>query len=123
MKFLTALCLFISVFAYSQQESLSGEYNLFTSGEENTANSEYTLELYPDGTFSFQSYRQLKKQNEERLFVQGTWVSKGLLIELQGSKDMDLSNTKARFDTKTQKLVFYESKIPWVKGLKLPKDS
>ena len=113
--------LLLAQLSFAQQIDLSGVYGIDVLADNNTSQLQYSLELHTDGTFSFESYRNIKKQSEERLFVQGTWEAKGKLIELKGSKDMDLTNTKARFDVKSQKLVFYESKVFWIKGLRIPK--
>ena len=121
MKAIFFFFLLLAQLSFSQHINLSGVYGIDLLADNNTSHLKYSLEIHTVWTFCFESYRNIKKQSEERLFVQGTWEAKGKLIELKGSKDMDLTNTKARFDVKTQKLVFYESKVFWIKGLRIPK--
>lgn len=102
---------------------------------------QYKITLNPDGTFLYHSHSNISMgiPPEKNIFGKGTWRVENNIISLttDRTKDLDetytldLSNTKARYESKSPrdksnrivptKLKFYQSDISWVKGKKLLK--
>ena len=101
----------------------------------------WTVQLRDDGTFLYNFYRHLSCDTceEENLSGKGTWTTKKNLItfetdvekELDSTYTMNFTNTKARFQSKSVRntsnkvipdtLIFYESPLFEIQGLKLQK--
>ena len=137
-KTILILILIISNTLIAQTEKYFGNYIAHFDFNENGTIT-YTLILKTDGTFTFHNYRKISTKNpEENSYGKGTWkVEKDNVLffytdensELDDKHTIDLTNTKARYYTKSPrdksdkivetKLKFYESEIPWVKGWEL----
>ncbi|SHF26051.1 hypothetical protein SAMN03080594_103120 [Arenibacter palladensis] len=141
MKVMTSILLLMSSFTLvSQADILVGEYFLSTGDKEKHL-IEYTLTLNQNGTFHFHSYRNHKRgiPREEHKYGQGNWSLDGKIVCFSTDKKtdfdekftLDFSNSRARFIAKPlrdktnrlieTKLQFFESEIPWIKRLGIPK--
>lgn len=105
----------------------------------------WTLTLNEDGTFLYHFLRDLsaisKPNKEENFYGKGTWTAEKNLVFFSSDKETDLdekyiydfTNTKARWITKSprdlsgkeveESLLFYESDLSVIKGLKFYKKS
>lgn len=139
-KTLTFLLLVTSLGLFSQTEKVAGEY-FRSMGDKNEHLIEYTLILNENGTFSFHSYKSLKKGNprEENIYGKGNWNLDGKVVsffthpqkEIDEKYTLDFSNSRARFITKPERdktdriietrLQFFESEIFWIERLKILK--
>ncbi|MFT4697379.1 MAG: hypothetical protein ACI9SJ_000500 [Flavobacteriaceae bacterium] len=124
----------------AQSEKYIGNYEI--RFDTKNAVIEYKLKLNPDGTFLFHSYSNhiMKLSPEEHIYGRGTWSSKKKTLSFYTNKEndfdetytIDLINSKARFISKSPRdksdreikiaLKFFESEIPWIKGLDLYKN-
>ena len=142
MKNLVFLLLLVfSSIVFSQTERYTGTYIMYHVI--NTEGSlEYTLELLSNGTFTFHNYRKITVKNpEENQYGKGTWkIEKNNVLyfytdqenDLDDKHILDFNNTKARYVTKNPRnksdkevktnLRFYNSEIPWIKGVTLYKN-
>ena len=128
---------FFTSIVFSQETQFAGEYGYRSETKDSTV-IEYTLSLKPDGTFTFHFYRNIDpSQPKENSYGKGTWKAdkKRVLFLVDKETDidekytLDFTNTKARFIKKVPRgesgnkketlFLFYDSEIPWVKGLKL----
>ena len=128
--------LFTSI-AYSQAIQFEGEFEKRTETKEGAVH-EYSLSIKPNGTFTFHWYRNIDPtQPKENKYGKGTWevTKKKILFSTDEAADLDekytlnFTGTKARFIQKTPRgestankktyLLFYDSDIRWIKGLKL----
>jgi len=136
--FFTIIYLFITLSIFSQSDKIYGEY-LFQGGNEKHR-TEYKLNLYEDGTFTFHSftYIALPPQKIDK-YGKGTWELDDKIVSFHVNKQkdidnnhtLDFSNSRARFITKSPRdktnriiktsLQFFESKIFWIKRLKILK--
>lgn len=125
---------------YGQENEIVGEYGKRSDLILNHV-VKWILTLDGDGTFSYNFYRHLSCDNceEENFSGKGTWTAQKNIItfETDVEKDLDntytknFTNTKARFQSKSARntteklipstLIFYESPLSGVKGLKLQK--
>ncbi|MGB5498752.1 MAG: hypothetical protein WBM77_07470 [Maribacter sp.] len=123
-----------------QENQIAGEYGK-SSDPIHKHVVEWTVQLKDDGTFSYNFYRHLSCDSceEENFSGKGTWTAEEKLItfETDVAKDLDstytmnFTNTKARFQSKSARntsnkvipdvLIFYESPLPEIQGLKLQK--
>jgi len=137
---LTFLFIAFSISLFAQSKNYAGEY-VANFNVNNQGQIEYTLQLKPDGTFTFHNYRKIStKKPEENQYGQGTWnvEKKNVLYfytdkttEIDKKYVLNFTNTKARYVTKSPRdksdkiikthLRFYQSDIPWVKGWTLYK--
>ncbi|TKD67231.1 hypothetical protein [Flavobacterium sp. ASW18X] len=144
MKF--SLLFIITVFTasavYGQEVQVIGEY------EKNVETNDgsilvWTVHLKEDSTFLYNFYRKLNCDacKEENFWGKGKWTAKENVITIQSEKEkdldsiytMDFSITKARIKSQSKrnlsakripnKLIFYDSPLSLIKGLKLVKKS
>ena len=138
MKYiLTLFTVFVTSIGITQ--NMAGEYEVIYD----TANSfiSYNLNLNPDGSFDFHYYKKdiCDICEEKNQYGKGTWKSekKRLFLSTNPNTDLDdkhtlnLSNSKAHFISKSlrdksdkvvkTRLKFYESDIPWIKGMEVIK--
>jgi hypothetical protein len=122
----------------AQSEKYAGKYEIVHKAT--NANISYDIVLNPNGTFLFHSFRQVftAESKEENSYGKGVWKpQKNNLIyfftnhknDLDDTHTLNLNNTKARFISKSPRdksdrviktaLKFYESEVPWVKGMEL----
>ena len=133
------LCLACNHPTTAQTQPYAGEYRASHGANDSGVLIEYTLSLRPNGTFLFHSYRNINdKAPEEHWYAKGKWaVEKKNQLFFYINKDTDLdekytlnfSKTKARYSSKSPRnlseqfiktsLLFYNSEIFWVKGMKL----
>lgn len=101
----------------------------------------WTLTLNEEGTFLYNFYRKIKGGIHENFYGKGTWNAEKNLLFFSSEKEADLdekyiydfTNTKARWITKSprdlsdkevkESLLFYESDLSVIKGLKFYKKS
>ena len=135
---ITLLFVLSCLTAFSQSNTISGEYYLQIGTEEKHL-IEYRLILHQDGTFIFHSYRNHKNGIpwEENKYGKGNWSADGKVVSFFTDKEKDLdekhtldfSNSKARFVTKPSRdktdrviktrLLFFQSEIFWIEGLNI----
>ncbi len=141
-KYIILLCLAFSYTGVAQTQPYAGEYTASHGANDAKVLIEYTLSLRPNGSFLFHSYR--KNNNglspDENLYAKGKWAieKKNQLFfyinketDLDATHTLNFSKTKARYITKSPRdvsgqviktsLLFYNSEISWVKGMKLLK--
>ncbi len=140
MKYLFCVTFLLCAILVNAQDVV-GTYQ-FESGSDDS--NEYklkrTLQLHPDGRFTYYNYRYIDKSSpkETHTYGRGTWIKEGKVI-IFNSDDSDLdtkftlnfSGTKARFIYKSLRdksdriiktsIQFYETEIGILKGLKLIK--
>jgi len=139
----TTLLLFVLTFALplvAQPKKYVGNYEMdFDINGKGVI--EYQLSLNEDGTFLFHFYRKIDTSHpDENQYGKGNWkVGKANVLYFTTNENNDLdethtlnfTNSKARFYEKSPRdksakiikkhLRFYDSDIPWVKGMKLIK--
>ena len=122
-----------------QTDVLIGDYSI--KHEANNGLIEYSLTLKSDGTFTFRYYDKIDNriQKERIQFAKGTWENKKNVVyffsdesNINGKFNLNFNNSKARFITKSPSdksdkivktsLLFHDSEIFWVKGMKLYKN-
>ena len=132
--------MFIPISVFGQDTQIIGEY-----GKNVVINDgsilEWTVNLKQDGTFLYNFYRKLNCDSckEENFWGKGQWTAQEKLIMIQSDAEKDLdstytmnfSDTKARFHSKSTRnlsaktmpveLIFYDSPLSVIKGLKLEK--
>ena len=134
-----AIVLFFNVSLLAQQPSIDGTYGRSITTVNGGVIS-YNLLLKQDSTFTFTYYRKLSTDRaEQTTHCEGTWiVLDAKKVELIANTELfdtpnfiNLKDTKAHFITKSPRdkssrkiptsLKFYESNIPWIKGIPLEK--
>ena len=137
MKYLLSFFVLLSSLIINAQDVV-GKYQLkvdATNGELSR-----TLTLSADGTFEFYNYERhdIGIPPEKHLYAKGTWTSdKNVIIFSAEPSDIDdthvlnFNTTRARYKEKSSRdksdrvvetsLIFYQSEIFWVKGMKLLK--
>jgi hypothetical protein len=136
---ITFLLFLINFSALSQQEQIEGLYtrNIVVN---NSGAITYSLSLANDNSFSFEYTRKIDaNHSKEVTYCKGTWkllnktkIELTTNKELIGQKDvLDLTTSKAHFITKSPRdktdrvvvtsLKFFDSYVPWVKGILLEK--
>lgn len=133
MKLFISLLLFtFSLCLSAQTENLVGHYQMKFKASNGLIL--YELNLNPNGTFEFHSYRFLEEtlSKEENLYAKGAWRSDNKLIYFSTDSDdfddihtLDFNNTKARHIAKSPRdksnrdiktsIQIYESGISWLK--------
>jgi hypothetical protein len=128
-----------SLTLFAQSKNYGGNYDVRFKTE--NANFEYKLSLKTGGTFLFHSYANHFKANPsaQHTFGKGTWKFNKKIIsfstDLQNDLDetytLNFNNTKAIIDRKSSRnkspekvpdiMRIYDSKIFWIKGMKLTK--
>jgi hypothetical protein len=133
----TILLLITSLSTFSQSDLISGEYFREFGDEEHLVKRK--LNLNQDGTFTFHNYSNIKAGIPQVVnrYGKGTWSTDGKVVSFftDNEKDidekhtLDFSGSRARFITKPSRdktdriietrLQFFESKIFWIKRLKI----
>lgn len=136
------LILFFAASVEAQNPDFAGIYIFKVDAENGVIQHKMVLE--EEGSFLFSAFfspkdREGKMRQIKSDYGSGDWHTKGdqLLFTVNKNEDfdkdrtLDFSNTRARLEkpspsnlkgAKSQiDLVFFDSDIPWVKGLRLPK--
>lgn len=130
----------ISLGVCGQEYQIAGEYGQ-SSDPIHEHVVKWTVQLKDDGEFSYNFYRHLSCDNceEENFSGKGTWTARKNLItfktdtikDLDSIYTMNFAHTKARFQSKSPRnksskvipdaLIFYESPLMEIQGLRLQK--
>jgi len=123
---------------YGQSQDIVGTYQLEWHGS--NGDLKRTLILNADGSFEFHNYENHEGgiPKHKSSHAKGTWKKDKKVVsfsttpnDLDENHTLDFKNTKARFITKSPRdksnrdiktaLLFYESEIFWIEGMKLEK--
>ena len=139
MRFVIIL-FFVSIFSiYSQSETVSGQYSREWKGT--NGESKRKIILNPDGTFIFHTFERHDGglPPERNFYAKGSWKLDKKVISLSANTtdldakyNLNFNGTKARFSSRSPRdksnriiktyLIFFESEVFWVKGMKLFKE-
>ena len=136
----TILFLISNLTLFSQKQDVVGNYKLILETKDSSS-FEYELTLSQDETFYFHYYSNIKQgiPPEVNKYGKGNWTIKNNVITFLADKqkdfdkkyNLDFTNTKARFVTKSPRdksekiiktqLKFLESGIFWMKRIDIDK--
>ena len=139
MRFVIILFFASILSAYSQSEAVAGLYSLEWIGSNGESKREIILN--PDGTFVFHTFERHDGglPPERNFYAKGRWIQNKKVIsfsanatDLDNKYNLNFNGTKARFSTRSPRdksnrliktyLIFFESEVSWVKGMKLFKE-
>jgi hypothetical protein len=137
----TILILISNWTSFSQSAEVVGDYKLILGSEGKNELLEYKLTLSQDGTFLFHYYSNIKTGIPPTVnkYGKGKWTIENNVVSFFSDKqkdssdkfNLDFTNTKARFITKSPRdktdqiiktrLKFLKSDIPWMNRIELLK--